>query len=291
MFGNNLKTILLILSLNPDQTAIEHADKIGYDLNYGHDIPYQKFRTPKDAGNYVIHYIDDLCFRLGWNHSKFNRNISVHAHLVMINNRTCKIVRFDPYTKRFTLKKCIPVSRFYDGYVYLGVGNFHDTCTFVCTTSELSAFQSLSAAFYAFNDEADSKDQILVYKISVHKFGKPNECMEELSTYHGRLYDNVFYYDIIDHINKEPTALYDYCMRLIQYERIQYNLNGDRIKSDWVYGYVSPKGMSDFYTPEIYQKMIESGDPFWWDHEFDDIENYGNVIAGSNITKWNSIGN
>lgn len=281
----------MILSLNPDQIAIEHAAEIGYDLSYGHDIPYQKFRTPKDAGKYVIQYINDLCFRFGWNHTKFIKHITIYANLIVINTRTCKLVRFDPYTKRFTLKRCIPINRFCDGYVYIGVGNYRDVSTFVCTTSELSAFQSLTASFYAFNDEPDTKDQILVYKISIHKFGMPNECMEELTAYHGRLYDDIFYYDILEYINKEPTALYDHCMRLIQYERIQYNLSGDRIKSDWMYGYVSPKGMSDFYTPEIYQKMIESGDPFWWDHEFDDIENYGNVIDGINITKWNSIGN
>lgn len=277
MFGSNLKTILLALILDPNQLAMEQASKVGYDLNYGYDIPYQKFRSPKDAGNYVIQYINSLCFQLGWNRFKFRQNIRICSNLIVINNRTCKIVEFDPYTKRFVLKRCIPITKFYNEYVYIGIGNYRNNSILVCATSELEAFRSLNVG-------TDLEDQMLVYKISVHKFGKPDECMEELSIYGNRLYDDIFYYDILDYINKDSSKLYDYLMRLIQYERIQYDHNGDRIRSDWVYGWIAPKGMSDFYTPDIYQRMIESGDPFRWDHEYEDVINYGNVLTDINTT-------
>lgn len=269
MFKKNLRTLLLFYISEPDLVArkiIKHCDLFHQHFGVLTPVVFDQVRSMHDVNRYVYDALREkgpLC-----NH------VDETWYMLTITDRSVQLHQVDG--QKMIQLKSIPIKKFPERFVYLGFKESKGKVSMHIGMRELEVFNIL-------RPESDH-DSLFVYKIHLHHIGGPGYMFNQLKKSCGKYLDDVYYYDIYDDIPKTPDLLYDYCTRLIMYETIVYDMEGNRIKSYWVDGFMNDIGYSDFVTPDIFQDILASGDPMKWEHDCEEEVVYGNVLTANNVT-------
>lgn len=210
---------------------------------------------------------------------KIIHKCEAHVHFLIMSNRTVRIFKLVDQTTRLQLIQSVRKDQFPTDYAYV-TGAYSDQPPRIFKT-ESEAFLYARECGY---------NPIMVSKFALRWFGKPGANYGEPFTPNVQIL-----YDRANNIpTDDPQKMYDYLMRIVGCELIEYNIEGDRTSSWWILGEYIPKGYSDFMVPEYFRDMVERfkppACPIWWSHlhEIDNVINYGNVLTGDNITRMRS---
>ena len=279
MYKKSLRSVLLLYGTLPDEAATQRGIEVDYKygkLSLGVDDMRKK--SVKDVQNIAREYLRFECINYEWSKSIYLKHVKFIYSLILISDRTFRVMRYCPERDVYQDQIVIPLNKFKEPYVYIGVNQ--GTYEYVVGMTELETFNKINRHIQT--------DIMWIYKLSLRHLGGPRYRYAEGDTYRGERMDKLLYWDILPYIPQDPIAHYDYCMRLISYELIGYDIKGNRIKSKWIYGWVSDKGFSDFMNPEYFEQMMSLESPIWWEHDAIDeawkIADYGNVLTGDNTT-------
>ena len=279
MYKKSLRSVLLLYGILPDEAATQRGIEVDYKygkLSMGVDDMRKK--SVKDVQNIAREHLRFECINYEWPKSIYLKHVKFIFSLILISDRTFRIMRYCPERDVYQDQIVIPLNKFKEPYVYIGVNQ--GTYGYVVGMTELETFNKINRHIQT--------DIMWIYKLSLRHLGGPGYRYAEGDTYRGERMDKLLYWDILPYIPRDPIAHYDYCMRLISYEQIGYDIKGNRIKSKWMYGWASDKGFSDFMNPEYFEQMMSFESPIWWEHDAIDeawkIADYGNVLTGDNTT-------
>lgn len=218
---------------------------------------------------------------------------TVHTNAILaINNHTVRVFDIDAFTGHKRMIYCKRLVSYPEKYVYIGIyAQQNKQAYYVVCDTEREAFTMIN--------HGNPSDNMIVYKIPLYHRGGSKYLFGSCATIRGESTDRLLYFNIAHNLPKTPIAQYEYMMSLLDYEYIQYDIHGNRIKSYWDAGLSISKGFSDFMRPDYFAEMMNnfvppSGFPIYWGHEYDEedfgdtVFSFGNVLNGDNITHMRS---
>lgn len=110
--------------------------------------------------------------------------------------------------------------------------------------------------------KASTGDRIVINKMSTNHLGGPKWSYDN-----GWTLDGIYYDNIRDKLSKlSGKEYYDYCMRLIEYERTILDSSGNNIITYWEMGEDCPtKSEKDFLNPATFKRIMRHPYPILWD--------------------------
>lgn len=278
MYKKSLRSVLILYGILPDEVAAQRGIEVDY--KYGKSflgVDDMRRKSVKDVQNIGREHLRFEYINYEWSKSMYLKHVKFIYSLILISDRTFRVMRYCPERNVYQDQIVIPLNKFKEPYVYIGVNQ--GTYEYVVGMTELETFNKINRHVQT--------DEMRIYKLSLRHLGGPGYRYYENDKYHSELLDKLLYWNILPYIPRNPIAHYDYCMRLISFEYVDYDVNGNRIQSTWMYGWASNKGFSDFMNPEYFEQMMSFESPIRWEHDAVDawkIADYGNVITGDNMT-------
>lgn len=292
MLKTRYRMILSISHLVPDQYLIEKIKHHALD-----DYPF--FAVDMHIDNYQSGSIDECTKSISEQVRDYLREYGVtkreyyehtaHTNAILaINNHTVRVFDIDVFTRYKRMIYCKRLENYPEKYVYIGIcAQQNKQAYYVVCDTEREAFIKIN--------RDNTTDKMIVYKIPLYHRGGSKYLFGSCATIRGKSADNLLYFSIAQDLPKTPIAQYEYMMSLLDYEYIQYDIHGNRIKSYWDAGLSISKGFSDFMRPDYFTEMMNnfvppSGFPIYWGHEYDEedlgdtVFSFGNVLNGDNVT-------
>ena len=255
------KIILLSSILVPDdellKCAIDHDSKSVFSSGQ---------LTPIDSIDDALNSYDDLIAYIAYMCDVDPDYVCKHAQryigyvFILSTDAMLSIYRID--TNEKSLRKCISTKDPEAEYTYIGILSR--------TRSDNIVYGMVYAYGYRYSDiletlraNASENDVITMYKISNERINDPTYTFLSNPNM-----DHAYYDSIKANLPKDdPVAYYDYCMRLIWYEKTVYNVKDGTTRTSWEYMDWINKSFDDFLNPKTFEEMIKLDRPILWERK------------------------